>query len=99
MVVLGLLRNFALLFPLSSLLLILGWVRCIYILIADYEKQVPKWFNKNQHRVQLVRHKEIFQDSDALPTYNSHAIEANLYHIEGLARFFLFVELPTIACT
>ena len=71
----------------------LEWVRCIYIVIADYDKQVPEWFNKNQPRVKLVRHKEIFQDPEALPTYNSHAIEANLYHIKGLARFFLYVEL------
>ena len=65
-------------------------------MIGKGDKQVPAWFNKKQQRVKLVRHKEIFKDLTALPTYNSHAIEANLYNIEGLARFFLYVELQFV---
>lgn len=70
----------------------MDWVRCIYIVVADGPKQIPEWFNADQGRVKIIFHKEIFQDAEALPTYNSHAIEANLYHIKLMARFFLYMN-------
>lgn len=75
-----------------SVLKNMPWVRCIYIVVANGEKQVPEWFNKNQDRVQIVRHADIFENSEDLPTYNSHAIEANLHRIKNLARFFLYMN-------
>ena len=76
---------------------VVAWVRCIFIVVAKGDKQVPAWFNADQNRVVIVRHQEIFKDPKALPTYNSHAIEANLYNIKGLARFFLSVNHPNIS--
>lgn len=75
-----------------SVLKNMPWVRCIFIVVAKGDKQVPAWFNADQNRVVIVRHQEIFKDPKALPTYNSHAIEANLYNIKGLARFFLYMN-------
>jgi hypothetical protein len=37
-----------------------------------------------------VTHEEIFADLSALPTFNSHAIEANLHRIPGLSERFLY---------
>lgn len=62
-----------------------GWVRNIYIVTAG---QVPPWF-VGDDRVRIVDHSEIFPP-EALPTFNSHAIEASLHKIEGLAEHFIY---------
>ncbi|MFG2591898.1 stealth family protein [Streptomyces sp. NPDC048438] len=63
------------------------WVRHIY-LVTD--RQRPEWLNLRSPRLTVVDHTEIFQDPAALPTYNSHAIESQLHHIEGLSEHFLY---------
>lgn len=63
------------------------WIRNIY-LITD--QQVPAWLDINHPRVRVVDHTEIFGMSGSLPTYNSHAIESRMHHIEGLSEHFLY---------
>ncbi|WP_405415348.1 stealth family protein [Streptomyces rubiginosohelvolus] len=76
------------------------WVRHIY-LVTD--RQTPKWLNLRSPRLTVVDHTEIFHDPVALPTYNSHAIESQLHHIDGLSEHFLyfnddmFLGCPTTA--
>jgi hypothetical protein len=41
-------------------------------------------------KVFRIAHEEIFIDSSALPTFNSHAIEANLHRVPGLSERFLY---------
>lgn len=61
------------------------WVHKIYV-VTDNQK--PKWLDLKNSKVQLVNHSEII-DTDALPTFNSNAIEANVHKIKGLAENFV----------
>ncbi|MFH9617360.1 stealth family protein [Streptomyces pratensis] len=63
------------------------WVRHVY-LVTD--RQRPEWLSLRSSRLTVVDHTEIFQDPAALPTYNSHAIESQLHHIDGLSEHFLY---------
>ncbi|MFF4490369.1 stealth conserved region 3 domain-containing protein [Streptomyces sp. NPDC001544] len=74
-------------YSLRSIDMYAPWIRNIY-LVTD--GQVPHWLDESHPRVRVVDHTEIFGDRGALPTYNSHAIESQLHHIEGLAEHFLY---------
>jgi hypothetical protein len=63
------------------------WLRRMY-LVTD--GQQPSWLAAEFPQVKLVRHDEIFSDSTAFPTFNSHAIESQLHHIPGLAERYLY---------
>jgi hypothetical protein len=63
------------------------WVRNIY-LVTD--EQTPAWLDTSAPNLHVVSHKEIFSDPSVLPVFNSHAIESQLHHIEGLAEHFLY---------
>ena len=76
-----------LLYSLRSVAKYAGFVRNIY-LVTD--GQVPAWLNTEHPRIQVVFHEEIFTDADALPTFNSHAIESQLHHIKGLSEHYLY---------
>jgi hypothetical protein len=62
------------------------WVRTIYLVTDD---QVPPWLNVGHPKLQVVDHKQIFEDRGTLPSFNSHAIAARLHHIEGLSEHYL----------
>jgi len=47
--------------------------------------QRPDWVNISNPRVRIVSHKEIFEQPENLPTFNSNAIEAQLVHVPDLA--------------
>ncbi|MFD7293873.1 stealth family protein [Streptomyces sp. NPDC059897] len=74
-------------YSLRSLHLYAPWIRNIFIVT---DQQVPSWLNTAHSRINVVDHREIFTDPDALPTFNSHAIESQLHHIKGLAEHFLY---------
>lgn len=79
-----------LLFSLRSLELNLPWIDHVYLVTAG---QVPKWLNIEHPRLTVVAHEEIFDDpEEALPTFNSHAIEANLSNIPGLKEHFIYIN-------
>ena len=65
-----------------------GWVRRIYLVTAG---QCPSWMvdQPEDFGLTIVDHAEILP-SDALPTFNSHAIEASLHQIDGLAEHFVY---------
>ena len=63
------------------------WVRTIYIVSDD---QIPAWLDVSVPGLKVVSHKEIFTDPCVLPTFNSHAIESQLHHIDGLSEHFLY---------
>ena len=68
-----------------------GLVRKVHIVVADKD-QVPQWLNASDPRINIVLHSQIFpaDEPDALPTFNSHAIESVLHRIPGLSRFFVY---------
>ncbi|WP_435243672.1 stealth family protein [Streptomyces cucumeris] len=74
-------------YSLRSLYLYAPWVRHIYIVT---DRQVPDWLALSHPGLTVVDHQDIFDDADALPTFNSHAIETRLHHIDGLAEHFLY---------
>ncbi|MFL6098439.1 MAG: stealth family protein [Actinomycetales bacterium] len=77
-------------YSLRSLEMYAGWVRHVY-LVTD--AQVPPWLRTDHPKVTVVDHREIFPaDGAGLPTFNSHAIEARLHHVPGLADHYLYLN-------
>lgn len=66
----------------------LPWIRKIF-LITDH--QIPRWLNVENPKIQIVYHEDIFP-KDALPVFNSAAIEARLPFIPGLSEHFLYAN-------
>lgn len=64
-----------------------GWVRRVFVVTSG---QRPSWLLEDE-RLRLVPHNEILPD-DALPTFNSHAIESALHRIDGLAEHFIYLN-------
>lgn len=62
------------------------WVRRIFIAT---DSPAPAWL-LDHPKVTIVRSEEFFADPSVLPTHNSHAVEAQLHRIDGLAEHFLY---------
>ncbi|WP_050812604.1 stealth family protein [Brachybacterium squillarum] len=62
-----------------------NWVRRIHIVT---DGQVPAWLDTGHPRIHLVDHHDIMGGS----RYNSHAIEASLHRIPGLAEHYLYLN-------
>lgn len=67
------------------------WIRRIYIVT---DGQTPAWLDASHPRVRIVDHREILP-ADALPVFNSSAIEWALPRIPGLAERFLLANDDT----
>jgi stealth protein CR2/Stealth-like protein len=76
-------------YSLRSIEMYAPWIRDIY-LVTD--RQAPAWLDTDHPRIKVVDHRDIFTDPTALPTFNSHAIESQLHHIDGLAEHFLYLN-------
>jgi hypothetical protein len=76
-------------YSLRSVEMYADFVRHVYIVTDD---QVPAWLDTDNARVSVVSHKELFGDLGQLPTFNSHAIEATLHRIEGLAEHYIYLN-------
>jgi hypothetical protein len=63
------------------------WVRRIFIAT---DTRLPGWLITDHPKITVVRASEHFSDPAALPTFNSHAVESQLHHIDGLAEHFLY---------
>ena len=87
--------NSEILFCLRSVRKHMPWVRCIFIVVADYQSP-DQYFDMTAGKrsrgpeIRLIRHSEIFKDKSCLPTFNSQAIEANLHNIPSLSEQFLY---------
>jgi UDP-glucose 4-epimerase len=73
-------------YALRSVRLFAPWVRRIFI-VTDSPR--PAWLAEHP-AVTLVRSEEFFADPSVLPTHNSHAVESQLHHIEGLSEHFIY---------
>lgn len=76
-------------YSLRSLAENVPWINHIYIVTGF--NQVPKWLNTRHQKITIVPHKTIFPH-DALPTFNSTAIDMCLHNIPGLAERFLLLN-------
>jgi len=88
-------RDYGLLrFAVRSVELYAPWLRRIIFVTNG---QVPTWLNTSRTlRAVVVTHSQIFsqaaQNDGALPTFNSNAIEANLWRVPGLAECFVYLN-------
>lgn len=73
-------------YALRSVYMHAPWVRRIFIAT---DSPAPAWL-ADHPRVTIVRSEEFFADPAGLPTHNSHAVEAQLHRIDGLAEHFLY---------
>ena len=62
------------------------WVRKIHFITNG---QLPSWLNTQHPKLHLVKHSDIMPP-EALPTFNSNAIEMCLDKIEGLSENFVY---------
>ncbi|WP_031015220.1 stealth family protein [Streptomyces sp. NRRL F-5727] len=76
-------------YSLRSLHLYAPWVRTVFLVTDD---QTPSWLDTTVPGLRVVSHKEIFRSPEVLPTFNSHAIESQLHHIDGLSEHFLYLN-------
>lgn len=74
-------------YSLRSLWMHAPWVNHVW-LVTD--RQVPDWLDRDHPGITVVDHRDIFADPSVLPTFNSHAIESQLHHIDGLSETFLY---------
>ncbi|MFF5218922.1 stealth conserved region 3 domain-containing protein [Micromonospora sp. NPDC000442] len=74
-------------YSLRSIDMYAPWVRNIYLVTAG---QTPAWLDTGHPRIRAVDHRDLFDSRGALPTFNSHAIESQLHHIDGLAEHFIY---------
>jgi len=64
------------------------WVRKFYVVT---DRQVPVWLREND-RIEIVDHRDLFPDVNVLPVFNSHSIETVLHRIEGLSEHFIYAN-------
>ncbi len=77
-------------YSLRSIYKFASFINHIYI-ITSGPSQRPKWL-KNDPKITLISHQEIFPNKEHLPTFNSQAIEANLHRIPNLSERFLYLN-------
>ncbi|MEV6167595.1 stealth family protein [Streptomyces sp. NPDC051954] len=73
-------------YALRSLEMYAGFVRHVY-LVTD--SQIPAWLDPDAEGITVIDHRDILP-ADALPVFNSHAIESRLHHIPGLSEHYLY---------
>lgn len=73
-------------YALRSVHMYAPWVRRIFIAT---DSPAPAWL-ADHPKVTIVRSEEFFADPGVLPTHNSHAVEAQLHRIPGIAEHFLY---------
>ncbi|MFF6984512.1 stealth family protein [Streptomyces sp. NPDC008343] len=73
-------------YALRSLDMYADFIRHVYVVT---DSQVPDWLDAHAKGLTVVDHKDILP-ADALPVFNSHAIESRLHHIPGLSEHYLY---------
>ena len=74
-------------YSMRSVAMYAPWFRHLYVVT---DSQVPDWLDDSHPDVTVVDHRDIFGDTAALPTFNSHAIESQLHHIPGMSEHFVY---------
>lgn len=75
-------------YALRSVHMYAPWIRRIFIAT---DSPAPSWLAEHP-RVRIIRSEEFFADRAVLPTHNSHAVEAQLHRIPGLAEHFIYAN-------
>ncbi|MDE6137894.1 MAG: hypothetical protein K2F57_00320 [Candidatus Gastranaerophilales bacterium] len=77
-----------LLYSLRSVEKYAPWIRKIFIITDD---QKPEWLNTKHPKITVIDHKEIMP-ANALPCFNSEAIETRIPYIPDLSEFFILAN-------
>jgi len=80
--------NHELKFSLRSVMKNAPWINNIYIITNG---QIPSWLDTVHPKIKLISHRDIMP-KDALPTFNSEAIETCICNIPGLSEYFLYAN-------
>lgn len=64
------------------------WINKIFIVTNG---QVPEWLDTSHPKINIITHDQIMP-KDALPTFNSDAIETCIANIPGLSEYFLYAN-------
>lgn len=62
------------------------WINHIYIVT---DGQIPSWLNVSHPKISIVDHRDIMPH-DALPVFNSQAIESCIHRIPNLSEHFIY---------
>ena len=81
--------NGELMYSLRSVAECAPWINHIYI-VTGFD-QVPKWLNIKNKKITVIQDRDIMP-SDALPTFNSVAIEMCISNIPNLSEHFLLMN-------
>ena len=81
-------NNDELRYSLRSVEIYAPWIHHIFIIT---DNQCPAWLDTNNPKVTIVDHREILP-SEALPTFNSMAIESALHKIANLSEYFILAN-------
>jgi hypothetical protein len=65
------------------------WYHKIYLITTGH---YPEWLDISHPKIELVTHEELFIDKNALPVFNSNAIEMNLINIRNLSEKFVYLN-------
>lgn len=79
-------------FSLRSVEMYAPWINHIFIIT---DSQCPEWLDTNNPKITIVDHKDILPH-EALPLFNSQAIESCLYRIENLSEHFIVANDDTM---
>jgi len=75
-------------FSLRALFKYAPWIRNVYVV----SNCAPPSYIGSSGNIIWIPHTDAFPEKEDLPTFNSHAIEACLHHIPGLAEHFLYLN-------
>lgn len=64
------------------------WINKIYIITNG---QVPQWLDTSHPKIKIITHEQIMP-KEALPTFNSEAIESCIANIPELSEYFLYAN-------
>lgn len=79
-------------YSLRSVELYAPWINHIYIVT---DNQRPEWLNLDHPKVSIIDHSEILP-AEALPVFNSQAIESCIHKIKGLSEHFILGNDDTL---
>lgn len=81
-------NNDELRFSLRSVEKYASWINKIYIIT---DSQIPIWLNLNNDKIQIINQNDILP-KDAIPSFNSNAIEHCIVNIDSLSEHFLYAN-------
>lgn len=67
------------------------WIRKIHFVTWGH---IPDFLNTNSPKLNIVKHSDFIPEK-YLPTFSSHAIEANIHRIKGLSENFIYFNDDT----